>query len=67
VIRPVRPTGDETVNARFGFSLDFWWLYLFYLGALPRTAALLVPALSAALAAYCLHRAWTSAVAWDRT
>lgn len=41
------PRVDRTAdNARrdfsqqFAFSLDFWWLYLFYLGAIPAAAAL---------------------------
>ncbi len=40
-------TGDESnrdFSQQFAFSLDFWWLYLFYLGALPRWAALAAPA-----------------------
>jgi len=28
-------------SEQFGYSLDFWWLYLFYLGVLPGPAALL--------------------------
>jgi hypothetical protein len=26
---------DRTFSQQFAFSLDFWWLYLFYLGVLP--------------------------------
>jgi hypothetical protein len=41
---PVRTTaGSEAqrdFSQQFSFSLDFWWLYLFYLGALPAWAAL---------------------------
>jgi hypothetical protein len=34
------PTGDEDrgFSQQFAFSLNFWWCYLFYLGALPRLA-----------------------------
>ena len=38
VPRIARPAGatDRTFSQQFAFSLDFWWLYLFYLGLLPR-------------------------------
>jgi hypothetical protein len=39
---PVRRTaagGDRDFAQQLGFSLDFWWLYLFYLGAIPAAAA----------------------------
>jgi 4-amino-4-deoxy-L-arabinose transferase-like glycosyltransferase len=36
---------DRGFSQQFAFSLDFWWLYLFYLGALPRWTALLAPLL----------------------
>jgi hypothetical protein len=31
---------DRGFSQQFAFSLDFWWLYLFYLRVLPRTAVL---------------------------
>jgi len=34
---------NRDFSQQFAFSLDFWWLYLFYLGALPRWAALTAP------------------------
>jgi hypothetical protein len=41
---PVRATAaseaQRDFSQQFGFSLDFWWLYLFYLGAMPAWAAL---------------------------
>jgi 4-amino-4-deoxy-L-arabinose transferase-like glycosyltransferase len=44
---PAAPvTSDESdrgFSQQFAFSLDFWWLYLFYMGALPRWVALLAP------------------------
>jgi hypothetical protein len=41
----VSTTGQETqrdFSQQFSFSLDFWWLYLFYLGALPAGVALVL-------------------------
>lgn len=38
---PVAASGDEadrTFSQQFSFSLDLWWLYLYYLHALPRWA-----------------------------
>lgn len=39
-----RPSGDldRSFSQQFAFSLDFWWLYLFYLGVLPRPAVFAV-------------------------
>ena len=37
-IPQVSRTGEEAqrdFSQQFSFSLDFWWLYLFYLGVLP--------------------------------
>jgi hypothetical protein len=34
--------GDRDFAQQLGFSLDFWWLYLFYLGAFPAGAAIAV-------------------------
>ena len=34
---------DRDFSQRFAFSLDFWWLYLFYLKVLPAWAAVAVP------------------------
>jgi hypothetical protein len=38
------PAGDDDrgFSQQFAFSLDFWWLYLFYLGLLPSWALLLL-------------------------
>jgi hypothetical protein len=41
----VSTTGQETqrdFSQQFSFSLDFWWLYLFYFGALPAGVALVL-------------------------
>ena len=51
-------TDDRDFSQQFAFSLDFWWLYLIYLHAIPRTlgiaaaAGLLVISLSCAAAAW---------------
>jgi hypothetical protein len=48
-IAPPEGNGDRTFSLQFAFSLDFWWLYLFYLGVLPAAAvaAVLVGAIAA--------------------
>ncbi len=43
-------------SEQFGYSLDFWWLYLFYLGVLPGPAAVLLGAFCFATAAWLLAR-----------
>ncbi len=35
---------DRGFSQQFAFSLDFWWLYLFYMGALPRAGLRVVAA-----------------------
>ncbi len=37
---PVRDAHDRDFSQQFSFSLDFWWLYLHYLGVLSTPAAL---------------------------
>ncbi len=41
---------DRDFAQRFDFSLDFWWLYLYYLGAIPAVVALTLAAGPLALA-----------------
>jgi hypothetical protein len=42
---------ERGFSQQFAFSLDFWWLYLYYLGALPRLWMLaIVTSLAAAIA-----------------
>ena len=59
---PVDRTGVEAerdFSQQFAFSLDFWWLYLFYLGAVPAVGAVvlgLLPLVGAAGAARWLCR-----------
>jgi hypothetical protein len=47
-LQPPAPKTESDLSRRFAFSVDFWWLYLFYLGAVP---AWLAVALAAALVA----------------
>ena len=52
-------TGDESnrgFSQQFAFSLDFWWLYLYYLGVLSATAAVLAGAVPLTAAALLLRR-----------
>lgn len=41
---PTAPAGpdDRSFSQQFAFSLDFWWLYLFYLGLISRTPLALI-------------------------
>jgi hypothetical protein len=41
-IRAAAGDDDRSFSQQLAFSLDFWWLYLFYLGALPRLAVFVV-------------------------
>jgi hypothetical protein len=41
---------DRSFSQQFSFSLDFWWLYLFYMGKLPRLAVFCVALTCAAIA-----------------
>jgi hypothetical protein len=60
---PLRLADAQSLSDRLSFSLDFWWLYLLYLGVLPRWAAMaaaILPLAGAAglgLAAYRKSRA----------
>ena len=45
------PTDDRDFSQQFAFSLDFWWLYLYYLGAISALVALAAGALPLAVAA----------------
>ena len=44
---------------QFAFSLDFWWVYLFYLRALSAPAAMACGAALAAAAAFLGWRLWS--------
>jgi hypothetical protein len=55
-VAPAAETTDGSFAQRLGFSLDLWWLYLYYLGAVNRTAALMIGGvLIFAAAATALH------------
>jgi hypothetical protein len=51
----VPPAGDmdRGFSQQFAFSLDFWWLYLFYMGLVPRWGILVVILCAVAWVAYC--------------
>lgn len=49
---------DRDFAQRFAFSLDFWWLYLVYLRALPRLAGIAIAAALAAIAWAAASAAW---------
>ncbi len=57
--RPAVKAGEATTrdfSDQFAFSLDFWWMYLFYLGALPAMAAVACGLLSAGTVAFLAGR-----------
>jgi len=53
-------------SQQFAFSLDFWWLYLFYLGVLPAAAASAIGLFLIAASAAVAIRAWRLAARIDR-
>ena len=53
------PAGSE-LSSKLSFSLDFWWLYLFYLGKLSAPAAMAVPLVLLALSAVIFRAAIVS-------
>jgi hypothetical protein len=55
-------TDDGSLAARVSFSLDFWWLYAWYLGLISRATALAAAGLLAAGSAACLATGWRSAM-----
>jgi hypothetical protein len=44
---------DRTFSQQFNFSLDLWWLYLYYLDVLPRWAIAMVVAIAALAICIC--------------
>ena len=44
--------GDRSFSQQFAFSLDWWWLYLFYMGAISRFVVAIVAAASVVWIAY---------------
>ena len=68
-IKPGSGARNEGFSQQFAFSLDFWWLYLFYLGVLPAPLALAVgglPLIGAALLAAALQRSLRQTDALNR-
>jgi hypothetical protein len=58
---PVEPKSDQSdrdFSQRFAFSLDFWWLYLFYAGVISKAAALAVAGVLAAVSVLAWSRAF---------
>jgi len=53
-------------SQQFAFSLDFWWLYLFYLGVLPAAAACGIGLFLIAASAAIAIRSWRLAARIDR-
>ena len=47
---------DRGFSQQFAFSLDFWWLYLFYLDVLPRSAVFALILVFVAWINFCLRR-----------
>jgi hypothetical protein len=61
--RPPEGDKDREFSQRFAFSLDFWWLYLFYLGAIPAWAAVALGAIPLLIAWVLIRSALERAVA----
>ena len=55
---PTMPASSGSLSERVGFSLDFWWLYLVYLGAIPLRVALLAVTAMLAAGAWLTRRLW---------
>ena len=49
---------NRDFSQQFAFSLDFWWLYLFYLGVLPAVAAIVAFLLFLVAAAFRATQLW---------
>ncbi len=58
--------GDRDFSQQFAFSLDFWWLYAFYLGLVPAWLALVAGGTFSATALALAASAWRTAVRNDR-
>lgn len=63
--RPAVKGGEAATrdfSDQFAFSLDFWWMYLFYLGAIPAALALACGAASAVVSWIVARRVWRLAL-----
>jgi len=58
--------GDRDFSQQFAFSLDFWWLYAFYLGLVPAWLAILTGGAFGAAALALGAAAWRRVVCLDR-
>ena len=56
---PTTRASNAPLSERVGFSLDFWWLYVVYLGAVPLRVALLTVTVMVASAAWLSRRLWS--------
>lgn len=61
-----RVAGGGSLAARVPFGLDFWWVYLFQLGVLPRAVAIAAALIPLAGAAGLAASAWRQAAAADQ-
>jgi hypothetical protein len=50
--------GQKDLSSALSFSLDFWWLYLAYLGLIGRVAGLSIATLLAVAASFAFRQAW---------
>jgi hypothetical protein len=55
-IPPPTSDADRGFSQQFAFSLDFWWLYLFYLHVLPRPAVFVLIVTFAGWVSFCAWR-----------
>ena len=55
-IPPPASDGDRGFSQQFAFSLDFWWLYLFYLHVLPRSAVFALMLMFVVWVGFCVWR-----------
>ncbi len=59
--------GDRDFSQQFAFSLDFWWMYAFYLGLVPAWLALVAGGALGVTAAALGTSAWRLAARFDHT
>jgi hypothetical protein len=55
---PTMRASNAPLSEHIGFSLDFWWLYVVYLGAVPLRVALFTVTVMVAAAAWLARRLW---------
>ncbi len=57
---PPSGEGDDELGQRLAFSLDFWWLYLYFLGALSASAAIVLGAVPLLAGSLIGRKLWSS-------